>query len=161
DRVREIPGVLASGVGSSFPMNRDVAGGGPPVALRAVGDTRPDAELHTVNVGRSVTPDFFQALGVPLLAGRAFRMTDRAEAPPVMIINRALARRIWPHSDPIGQRATFVNPRFIGAVLPQKVEVVGVVGDVKEFGPQQEAPPQVYLPMEQSPNPGSIIVRTA
>jgi putative ABC transport system permease protein len=129
--------------------------------MRPAGDTRPDAELPTVNVGRSVTPDYFAALGVPLLAGRNFRDSDHAEAPRVMLINRAFAKRAWPNRDPVGQRASFVNPRFIGAVLPQNVEVVGVVGDVKEYGPQSEAPAAIYLPMEQSPNPGAVVVRVA
>jgi predicted permease len=161
ERVREVPGVLASGVGSSFPMNPAVSGGGPPVSVRPAGDTRPDAELPTVNVGRSVTPDYFAALGVPLVSGRFFRDSDHAEAPRVMLVNRAFARRAWPNRDPVGQRVSFVNPRFIGAVLPQNVEVVGVVGDVKEFGPQAEVPASVYLPMEQSPNPGAVVVRVA
>ncbi len=161
DRVREIPGVVAAGVGSSYPMNPDASGGGPSVSIRVVGDSRPDAELPTVDVGRSVTPDYFQALGVPLVTGRFFRESDNADAPPVILINRALAKRLWPHDNPVGRKLSFVNPRFIGALLPQNVEVAGVVGDVKEFGPQQEAPPAVYLPLEQSPNPGSVVVRSA
>ena len=161
DRLHEIPGVLASGVGSSFPMNPDLLGAGAPVSLRPAGDTRPEAELPTVSVGRSVTSGYFEALGVPLVSGRFFSSTDRADGPSVMIVNRAFARRAWPDRDPVGRHASFINPRFIGAVLPQNVEVVGVVGDVKEFGPQQEAPPMVYVPMEQSPAPGSVVVRVA
>jgi putative ABC transport system permease protein len=161
DRTRDIPGVVYRAVASSFPMDPNGPGSGIPVALRTVGDNRPDGELPTVNVGRSVSPDYFQALGVPLLAGRFFRDSDNGDAQPVVLVNRALARSAWPNSNPVGRTFSFVNPHFIGVILPKSVQVVGVVGDIKEFGPQQESPPVMYLPMEQSPNPVSIVVRTA
>jgi putative ABC transport system permease protein len=71
----------------------------------------------------------------------------------VVIINRALAARKWPKGDPIGRRIGVGNNN-------RWLQIVGVVGDVKEFGPAQETPYELYYPLEQSPNPGAILART-
>jgi predicted permease len=152
-RLQELPGVLTSAVSSDFPMNpgsRMNMGGN---HIRAFGDTRPDSELTQVSVMRFVSPDYFRALGVPLIAGRAFRDADDEKAPPVVVLNRSLARQIWGNDNPIGKRVSFDDVEWH--------TVVGVVGDTREFGPGHEAPPQVYYSLWRHSMATCVVIRTA
>ena len=71
----------------------------------------------------------------------------------VILVNRSLARRTWKNEDAVGKRITFDGEHFL--------EIVGVVGDVREFGPREDAPVQLYRPMAQDPFAGNVLVRTA
>ena len=92
-------------------------------------------------------------MGIPLIAGRTFRESDGEEAPNVILVNRSMAPRTWKNEDPMGKRITFDGEHYL--------EIVGVVGDVREFGPREDAPVQLYRPMEQDPYAGNVLVRTA
>ena len=152
-RLQEMPGVIASAVSSDYPMNpgarMNMAGG----HIRVYGDTRSDSELAGIDVIRFVSPDYFRALGIPLLAGRAFRDTDDDEAPPVVVLNRLLARRLWPNGDPVGQKVQLPGDKDWHTV-------VGVVGDTKEFGPGAETPSQVYYSIWRQPMAACVVVRS-
>jgi putative ABC transport system permease protein len=121
--------------------------------FRIYGDNRPDTELPPVSTIRRVTPDYFRTLGVPIVAGRAFRDADNQTAPQVILVNRSLAERTWKTENPIGKRITFDGEHY--------AEIVGVVGDVREFGPAQSAPVQIYRPIAQQSFVGVLIVRAA
>lgn len=96
-----------------------------------------------------VSPDYFQALGIPLLRGRGFTAQDRTGAPRVVIINQELARRHFANANPIGQRLMIMTM----ADKPDAIrEIVGVVGDVRPNGPQSGLHPQVYEPLAQHGN---------
>ena len=71
----------------------------------------------------------------------------------VILVNRSLARRAWKNDDVVGKRITFDGEHYL--------EIVGVVGDVREFGPREDAPVQLYRPMSQDPFAGNVLVRTA
>jgi predicted permease len=105
---------------------------------------------HMGMVLQTITPGAFRVLGVPLRRGREFTARDEAPgAPPVVIINESLARRVWPtdpaDSNPIGRR---LNVPFL-TVGP--LEIVGVVADVRQGGPKRDAPPQFYIPTVLNP----------
>ncbi|MEK6322871.1 MAG: ABC transporter permease [Acidobacteriota bacterium] len=103
---------------------------------------------------RVVSPEYFQAMEIPLLQGRDFTIQDNAQAPRVVLINEALARRDFSDGDPIGKRLK------IGS-LPGPHEIVGVVGSVSQ-SLDQPAEPEFYLPHAQRPLAYmSIVVRTA
>jgi putative ABC transport system permease protein len=96
-------------------------------------------------------------MGIPLIKGRTFTEQDRAGAPAVVLINETLARRYWPNEDPIGKRIGNNDPNNRAWR-----EIVGVVGNVKFFGLEQEQPPAVYFPMAQAPERGmTLVVRTS
>jgi putative ABC transport system permease protein len=105
-----------------------------------------------------VSPDYFKALGVPLLRGRGFTGEDRVGSPRVVIINQELARRHFPGVDPIGQRLMIMTM----ADKPDAIrEIIGVVGNVRPSGPQSELHPQVYEPVAQfALNWLTLIVKT-
>ncbi|HUR57228.1 MAG TPA: ABC transporter permease [Opitutaceae bacterium] len=93
-----------------------------------------------------VSPDYFKALGVPLVRGRDFTPQDRPDSPRVVIINQELARRHFAGVNPIGQRLMIMTM----ADKPDAIrEIVGVVGDTRPSGPQSKLRPQVYEPLAQ------------
>jgi predicted permease len=97
--------------------------------------------------GDEVSADFFKAMGTPLLRGRFFSFGDGADAPPVAIINDAMARRPWPGHDPVGRRFK-VGP--LDSDRPWYT-VVGVVADMRRQGLEREPFPQMFLSLAQSP----------
>jgi len=105
-----------------------------------------------------VSSGLFATLGTPIVRGRTFSDADHADAPPVVIINDALARRLWPHADPIGRRIAFGPP---GSATWHTV--VGVVGDMRRQGPERDALPQAFVPFTQAAPPRSVdvFVRTS
>jgi putative ABC transport system permease protein len=102
-----------------------------------------------------VTPGYFRAMGVPLLAGRDFDGRDRAGGPSVVVVSQSLARRQWPNESAVGKR--------IRTGLTQGMEeIVGVVGDVKQTMLSADIKPALYLPQSQYPYPFlTVVLRTS
>lgn len=113
---------------------------------------QPAGKPHTADY-TGVSANYFQALGIPLLRGRAFTEDDKLDAPPVLIINETLARRCFPGQDPLGKRLSMSrNPAIPDtAELSKWPVVVGIVRDVKTLGVNRESHPQVYVPYWQWP----------
>ena len=148
-RTRELPGVEAAGVVSVLPAaeNYDrigfsVEGEPPPPPGEG-----PDADRYMISSG------YFQALAIPLQSGRQFDERDAADAQPVVIINETLARRYWSNPvDALGKRV-----RVGDEGRPWRT-VVGIVGDVKQYGLDTPSTMQVYLPHQQSPSQQMTLV---
>jgi len=89
-----------------------------------------------------VTPGYFRTMRTPLLQGRSFSDLDVPQSAQVAIVNQALARRMWPAGQAVGQRIqTFFGSR----------EIVGVIVSVRQFGPRSEQQPELFLPAAQAP----------
>jgi putative ABC transport system permease protein len=155
-RIEQLPGVVDVGMGSQVPLRPNQfeleikAEGRDPVA----GEPTPRAEYRTV------TPEFFQVAGIPLLKGRAFESTDRRGTQRVVVLNQTLANRLFPNQDPIGRQVAWTGEvlKFI-PVSGDWRTVVGVVGDTRDEGPEQEPPPVVYQPFAQEIFSGAMIIR--
>jgi predicted permease len=93
-------------------------------------------------------PGYFETLRIPLISGRTFTNMDRTGSAQVVVINQAFARKYFPGVNPVGKHLT--ADLGDGVVSHPVREVVGVVGDVKEFGLASEAAPQYYLPWTQA-----------
>jgi putative ABC transport system permease protein len=105
-----------------------------------------------------ISPDYFRAVDVPLLAGRPFSAADRVGAEGVVIVNRTLARRIWPGESPLGKRITFDRADDPKATWRT---VVGEVGDVRARDLRRESESQAYWPMlRDGTSEASLVVRT-
>jgi predicted permease len=103
------------------------------------------------------TPTYFQTMQIPLLQGRQFAESDDAKAPPVIIINQTMADKWWPHQSPLGKR---IKQGFPQDKTPYR-EIVGVVGDLKQNGPDARQLPEVFEPAAQGPSQAmTLVVRT-
>ncbi|MBI4660335.1 MAG: ABC transporter permease [Verrucomicrobia bacterium] len=135
------PGVRSVAFTSGLPPNRQNWSDG----FTIEGQTAPtDGNVQGAEV-IAITPDFFQTMGIPMLAGRAFTAADRSETPRVVIVNQALARRFFGNESPIGKRLVTGSPSPDNPFM----EIVGVVGDVKYHGLTEEAPAALYVPHTQ------------
>jgi predicted permease len=99
---------------------------------------------------RFVSPSYFATLSLPLLRGRSFAASDAEHAPPVAIVSRNLAKRLWGDADPVGHRISN------GGDLWR--EVVGVADDMHSDGLRDEAPKVMYIPAAQQSNNGSFTI---
>jgi putative ABC transport system permease protein len=149
--VATLPGVEATGVARILPIVHDL-----PTGFYFEGYARPkDNELPQTNYS-AVSPGYFKAMGIPLIAGRAFADQDTQDAPRVAIISQTLAQRYFPNGDAIGKRIN-VNTG------PESYrEIVGIAGDVKQNGLTRETRPHAYEPFAQAPNQFmTLIVRSS
>jgi putative ABC transport system permease protein len=138
DDVRRIRGVTSAGYTSFLPM---VMGGGIwPVSIDAITVDR--RENHAASA-RFITPQLFEALGIPLKRGRDIEESDTLQRPLVAVVSESFAEKYWPGQDPIGRHFIF------GAAVAKDRLVVGVVGNVRVRGLERESEPQVYLPYQQ------------
>ncbi len=104
---------------------------------------------------RRISPDYFRAMGIPLLGGRPFNEGDNAAAPSVAIVNQAFARKYWPGQDPVGRRILITTKSFRWS------EIVGLVGDERTVGVNLPAKPMLYAPFHRDPRPlMALFVRT-
>jgi putative ABC transport system permease protein len=153
EQIRTVPGVVSVGATSTVPL----AGRGSTQPFSVEGRPTGAVAEQPMAQTRYISPDYFQAIGIPLRQGRFFSDHDRDNSVPVVIISDAMARRFWPGENPIGMRLT---PSFH---LEQGArEIVGVVGDVKSSGLDVDSAAMMYLPYKQTPRPYvSFVVRTA
>ncbi len=152
EQVKAQPGVVSAGSTTTLPL----AGGGSIQPFTVEGQPAAAVAEQPSARMRYISPDYFQAMGIPLRQGRFFNDQDREDRVPVIIISESMARRFWPGENPVGKRLT---PTFH---LKQGVrEIVGVVGDVKT-GLDADASPTMYLSYKQVPRPYmTVVVRTA
>jgi hypothetical protein len=135
--------IQAVGVGFPGPLRGSSAAGHFFIEGRPdTPEDRPFANLA------SISPGYLPAMGIPLLEGRPFAESDRAESPHVAIVSAAFARRYWPGESAVGKRLRFDNSE--GA--PWRT-VVGVTGDVKQLDLDAAAPPIMFIPYTQFPLP--------
>ena len=150
ERIKTLPGVSASGTVDILPLQ-----GGNTTRFLVEGDPTPPEKGIEANI-RFVDENYFQTLGVPLIAGRNFDNRDTADTPGVVIVGKTTADRIFAGRDPIGRRINY--PSFPG----QNNLIVGVVGDVKIAGLDQAIKPVLYFPYRQSPFLATnLVVRTS
>ena len=108
--------------------------------------TVPDQDPPQVANVRGVTAGYFETLRIPLLRGRSLSASDREGSAPVVVINDAMRRKLWPQEDPIGQRLSITRGRTV-----VWREIVGIVGDVRHAGLGLEPEPEVYMPYAHDP----------
>ena len=145
ERLNAIGGVTASGGVTSLPMSGFFAWG--PITVE--GRVAPAGEKFINADQRSVAGDYFAAMRIPLKAGRLFTDTDAAApAPRVVIIDERMAHDLWPGQDPLGKRIKYGDA---ASESPWET-VVGVVGNVKQYGVDADARIAFYRPHRQSPS---------
>jgi len=139
ERIRALPGVERAAIANLLPF----ADSNWLIPFELEGEGLPPEQAHLASF-RQVTPGYFATLGIPVLRGRGFGPADRAGAPPVALVDWAMAERYWPGEDPVGRRVTAASGSFAG----RSFEVIGVVGDVGD--PRREPIETLYAPMAQT-----------
>jgi len=143
ERLQALPGVTAAGVVSQLPLGGPYSSG-----TIAVEDHKGDPQNQDVETDLTgVSADYFTAMDIPILRGRAFTAQDTAKSAGVVIVDEAMARRFWPDRDPLGRRVKLGSQ---SSTLPW-LTVVGVARTVKQFGLDTDGREQVYFPFAQFP----------
>src|SRR5436305_2415676 len=154
-RVSTVGGVQSAAIASNYPFSKQGIISGPGNTgiqiegrLLAPGETPPQIDLTLVS------PDYFNAIRQPLLAGRFFSDHDDHKAIIVGIVNDTMRRHFWPTEDPIGKRLSLDQGQ-------SWIKIAGVVGDAREYGLQRDVLDELYVPVKQFGGAGQLIVRTA
>jgi putative ABC transport system permease protein len=153
-----LPGVSQVAYGSTMPLRV----GGIVLEIKAEGRALNAGEPMPRSEYRTASPDYFRTSGIPLLRGREFASTDRAGTERVVVLNKALADRLFPNQDPIGRRVAWTGEvlKFVPFSGDWRT-VVGVVGNTKDGGLDAEAMPVMFMPFAQEPFPsGGLVIRT-
>lgn len=140
-QVEAIPGVESVGLTDALPLGRNRSWGIQPKGQTYTPETFP------VAFPRLIDPGYIRTMKIPLRAGREFTPHDTADSQKVMLINETMAKRLWPDRDPVGQIA--LNGR-------DEWQVVGVVGNVRHSALDQGAGMEMYFPMAQNRDWGSM-----
>jgi predicted permease len=155
--IEVLPGVESAAVAMSLPTTSWTRTN----IMRVEGRPPLNENEPLLAIEQSVTPTYFQTLGIPMKAGRAFTARDNAEgAPPTIIINERLAHQLWPDYprgvNPVGQRIMEGYDKAVGWF-----EIVGVSADAHEGGLAMQAPPEFYVPSTvHPPQSAYLAVRT-
>jgi putative ABC transport system permease protein len=140
ERAKRIPGVVSAAEGSELPLGvRDRR------AFSVEGSARQIPEASRLIAPSWVSPEYFQALSIPLVRGRFFTDADNRNGQRVVVINNLLAQALWPNEDPIGHRIKW----GIEASQAPWMTIVGVVADVKQSGLNVPVAAQAYIPLSQ------------
>ena len=146
--VTQMSGVEAAGMIDAVPLADNRQGTS---FVRLDGQPADPSASTNANVAW-VTEGYFEAMGIPLLAGRPLTARDNAQSQPVVVINRRLARHVFGDQDPIGRRVR------VGNATQLQFEVIAVVGDERHIGVDAEATPSFFLPFRQVPNARDLAV---
>ncbi len=153
ERLSREPGVLSVALANSFPLNE----GGPNNGTYDIEGRRAASPEKKPRANfQRVSADYFRTIGVPILRGRAIAETDRLGAPLVAVINEHMARHVWPGEDPVGKRIEIETD-------PGKTtwaEIVGVVGDVRQYSLAEPAGDEVFFSIRHFPGLGTCLIRT-
>jgi len=151
EQARNLPGVRAAALSNSLPPDQTEFSSD----FTIEGKT-PVKDVPQIAYFNLVSPEYFQALGIPVRAGRSFTSSDAKDSARVVLINETLRRRFFPGEDPVGKR---INLSTHGD--PDWTQIVGVVGDVKYNGMADDVQPAIYQPIEQAPIWGfALILKT-
>ncbi len=151
-RVVALPGVRGAAFAFTAPFTTFAL-----TPIQRVDQGAPALNQRLIAMFQNVTPDYFQTLGIGLKRGRLFTARDDVNAPLTVVLNEAVARKLWPAypngPDPVGQRV------WIGA-RTDPVEIAGIVADVHQWLAVDQTP-AMYRPLAQMPSSGAFLVRTA
>jgi putative ABC transport system permease protein len=153
-RTRSVPGVDLAAVTDSLPPDRQ----GDADTFVIDGQALPSGEMNPIVSEPTVSPDYFRALGIPLVKGRYFTEYDRSDSAPVAIVSEGFVRRFFSGQEAVGKRIKQSGP----GNGDKWMEIVGVVGNVKYLGLTIDTDPAYYMPFAQTYGPRMyLIVRSS
>jgi predicted permease len=169
--VKTVPGIQAAGAVSQMPLSDSYTSGSVFFEDTSIPDIPKRPELGNLPYmeidQRTATPEYFQAMEIPLVRGRLLGDADDASAALVAVVDTNFAHRFWPHGDALGQRVAIDTIPNVKPVAPRWRTIVGVVGHVKHYSLDVEGREQIYFPHRQplygvfAPRDMTLAVRTS
>ena len=167
EKMMAIPGVQLASATCCVPLE-----GGYGLGFTIVGRPLPAGENgHGGGAWNTVSPGYFEVFKIPVRRGRTFTTRDTAAAPPVVVINEAMARQYWPKADPLNDRLTIGRGGMREFDAEPDRQIIGVVADSRDGGLNEEPGPKMWVPQAQVPDlanalniritPMAWVVRTA
>ncbi|HJU44605.1 MAG TPA: ABC transporter permease [Vicinamibacterales bacterium] len=147
-RLEALPGVVSVGGTTRVPLGSTSVS----TTVQIEGRPVPVAELPEVQFRRAMH-NYFETMGIPIRRGRGFNQNDSPSAPPVAVINETMARKLFPNEDPIGQHVR-TGPSPTGPWTT----IIGVIGDIKHGGLEEEMQPEMYITYLQGPPVSPFVV---
>jgi putative ABC transport system permease protein len=148
------PGIESAAIVETLP----IGGATESTGIRIPDWTPPQSGIRRYANYTITSATFFATVGAPILRGREFLESDTANSMPVVVINEAMAKKFWPHQDPIGKQVGPGSPQYPLATI------VGIVADVKHLSLREEPGPEMYVPYTQKVWPSlltmEVVVRT-
>jgi predicted permease len=152
ERLRNVPGVVAASATCCVPLQ-----GGYGLGFVIAGRPLPaDSPVHGGGNWVTVSPGYFDVFKIPIKRGRDFNVLDMQASPGVVIINETLARRFWNNSDPLNDRLVIGRAMREFASEPER-QIIGVVGDIRNGGLNNDPGPMMYVPQAQVPDPANAL----
>jgi putative ABC transport system permease protein len=154
EKLQNVPGGVSAAAAVTLPLSGEPRS--VPFSVEGQPPLPPQERPHAVYY--AVSSNYLRTMEIPLLRGRTFTDLDNASTSPVLLVNEAFARRFFPNRDAIGQHISLDTEN--GDSSPWR-EIVGVVGNVKDWFGQPGFSPQLYVPYAQAPSAGmTLVVRT-
>jgi predicted permease len=152
ERVQAIPGVAAVSAACCVPLE-----GGYGLPFVIAGRPLEDRPFHGGGGWLTVSPGYFDVFRIAVRRGRTFTERDTSQAPPVVVINEALAREFFPKQDAVGQRLIIGRGGMREFETESEREIVGIVGDVRDGALNDDPGPQMYVPQAQVPDAANAL----
>ncbi|KAF0247613.1 MAG: ABC efflux pump inner membrane subunit, partial [bacterium] len=155
DKVKSQPGVSSAALASTYPLDKLAIAFGPANQGILI-ENHPSSETEALPQvdTRLISADYFQTIQLPLIRGRFFTDADNSNSLRVAIINSSMARNRWKDEDPIGKRVSVDNGQ-------NWVTIIGIVGNVKQYGLNKDFIDEIYAPLMQYHGASNLLVRTA
>ena len=147
ERLRALPGVESASATCCVPLE-----GGYGLSFTIVGRPLERGPFHGSGGWLTISPGYFDVFKVPVKRGRSFTERDTAAGPPVVIINETMARQFWKDGDPLSDRLVIGRGMMREFASEPERQVIGVVGDVRGGGLNNEPGPTMYIPQGQVPD---------
>ena len=153
ERLRSVPGVVAASATCCVPLQ-----GGYGLPFVVVGrPLPPDGPFHGGGSWVTISPGYFDVFKIPVTRGRAFNERDTQQSPGVVIINETMARRFWEKGDPLNDRLVIGRGVMREFAAEPERQIIGVVGDVRNGGLNNDPGPMMYIPQAQVPDAANAL----
>jgi putative ABC transport system permease protein len=166
ERLQALPGVVAASATCCVPLE-----GGFGLPFTIVGRPATDGPFHGGGQWHTSSPGYFDVFKIPVKRGRVFDRRDDGKAPAVVVINEAMAKKFWPDGDPLNDRLVIGRGVMREFADESERQIIGVVGDTRDGGLNQDPGPAMFIPQAQVPDaanalnvglgPMGFVVRTA
>ena len=148
ERLRTIPGVVSASAACCVPL-----AGGFGLPFKILGRPLEQGPFHGGGDWTTVSPGYFEVFRIPVLRGRTFTELDDQSAPPVVIINQAMAKEYWKTGDPLNDRLVIGRGGMKEFATEPDRQIIGIVADSRDDGLNQEPQPKMFVPQAQVPDP--------